>query len=583
MLLDPRTPMVVGVVLIFVLVGILTLFSPMPGQLSSSHAQIAGLNQLENCASCHDDSGIAGGCLGCHAEIREQLAEDHGYHAYLIGDDEPACLPCHSEHAGLSFQLVNDVSWGHQAGGAFKHPHLETFLEGAHSSLACDECHTNEEPTTLPGFETFPRLETYLGLSQNCGECHTDVHAGGLVDDCGACHGQDEFHPPVHFDHGEHLPLAGGHDDLDCETCHHIPSLGSVAADEKSAPLPYPFDNPKGTTCNDCHHSPHRADFPEDCSACHEASDPIWVSAVDSMTPERHAAVGFTLDDPHASVACASCHAPELPFDGRHPDPTAPGYLRHQDTCQGCHEDSHGGQFDGRYDRCLDCHEHKRFLPPAFGHEAHAEQYALTGAHSAIPCRACHDDVDTGVRRFVGTPSACRACHESPHAGQFQEEIAANDCSSCHNDIADTFAIDEFDHDGRTGYPLMGAHAEAACDDCHRAAEVTFDGGVRTAQLFRGTPTECGSCHVDIHRGQFRDRESCSDCHQSFTNWKDTVFDHDTQSRFKLEGAHAKVSCVQCHQPVELPDGGQMMQFKPLGRGCNDCHELRPYSRLQNR
>jgi len=55
------------------------------------------------------------------------------------------------------------------------------------------------------------------------------------------------------------------------------------------------------------------------------------------------------------------------------------------------------------------------------------------------------------------------------------------------------------------------------------------------------------------------------------------VFDHDRQSRYKLDTAHKEVACRECHPLVSLRDGRRLTQYKPIGTKCTDCHELTPH------
>ena len=68
----------------------------------------------------------------------------------------------------------------------------------------------------------------------------------------------------------------------------------------------------------------------------------------------------------------------------------------------------------------------------------------------------------------------------------------------------------------------------------------------------------------------------CERCHTSTSTWEEVRFDHNTQSRFKLDGVHQKVPCEGCHFPVKLPDGAEIIQYKPLRMECKDCHEIVP-------
>ena len=583
MLLNPRTPIIVGFILIFFVVRMLWVYSPMPGNLSSPHARVEGMSTAENCSSCHHEEGLAEGCLHCHEEIAAQLSDRVGYHHYMLQEDEEIeCGRCHAEHLGEGFMLVNEISWGAQNSRVFRHPHVEYSLEGKHDSLSCGECHEKklEEPFALEDFASLTRRQTFLGLAQECVECHEDIHADGLSDSCDSCHGQEEFRPTTEFDHNQHFTLDGGHERLECAGCHRIPHRRSPPK-----PPPFPFHEVRGTTCAECHESPHVARFSDQCEGCHPGPEPLWAAALTTMPRELHALTGFDLADPHTDVDCELCHFPELSFKERYPDPSAPGYLRREDTCQGCHQDAHGGQFTEKYENCLDCHQRHSFTHTKFGQERHASVYPLSGAHKATSCIGCHlVDEASHVRQFIGTSTQCKVCHDNPHGAQFLQELSDGDCDACHNEATDTFSVHPFNHWKQTGYGLVGAHASTDCNSCH--VETLRVGGDDTAfvRRYRETPTECASCHKDAHRGQFQEagRTNCSACHASTSHWEETDFNHNTQARFPLEGAHTRVACSGCHQGVELEDGSQVVQYKPLGRECRDCHEIDAGSPTEN-
>ncbi len=580
LLLNSRIFIICGSGLIFVVVGLLYGLSPIPNDLSKAHSQVITDKDLSTCNSCHSGTGLSDGCLSCHEEIAGQLEEQRGYHFYLAQDGELLCGECHVEHLGGKFQLVNSISWGEQEIDAFTHPHVEFNLQGAHDQLDCAQCHEEnlKEPFRLEKYDHVAREHSYLGLDQLCTTCHNDPHAGGMTGACDDCHGQDEFDPTVHFDHNVHFPLVGGHDNLDCSACHIMPSAGA-APEER----PWPFIEVRGTICQDCHQSPHDAQFEEKCEECHVGTEGDWTSAHDKMTAERHYQVGFNLGPPHDNVDCSGCHNPDLPFLERHPDKTSNTYNRQQENCVGCHTDVHRNQFDTYYSRCLDCHEPMRFLPTTFNHERHSKRYELTGAHIATPCNGCHQyDEDLGARRFIKTSHNCRDCHQDLHAGQFDAEILDRDCVACHSPHADTFSLSPFNHEEETGYKLIGQHQFADCQQCHVEVAVEYQGKTVVANRYRGTPQNCESCHRDVHRGQFTDYPSCESCHVSCAHWSVIQFDHQTQTRFPLEGAHLNVPCSGCHKPEQLEDGYTMVRYKPLGRECQDCHDVDPRTE-QNR
>lgn len=574
-LFHPRTPLVVGTLAVLAIAGYLALRQPMPGPLAAPHAQVKQLARLSGCAQCHHEEGFDAGCLSCHAEIREQLSTGAGFHPYLLKQEGlPGCQTCHSEHFGADFELVNRQSWGIIGTNGFNHPHVAAFdLHGRHDPLACIKCHRTEYsgPVTLPKFEKFPREKTFLGLSQDCVQCHKDVHSGGLSQKCQECHSQDTFRPAVNFDHSKHFKLEGPHERVACNGCHVIPEAPAVLP-EQEALRKLAFGKVKGKTCAECHATPHRAPFGNQCLDCHNETSKHWNEQTAPLSPEKHALTGFPLIAPHQKVDCAKCHEAGLPFAEKYPDPASPGYLRQPESCQGCHKDIHEGQFAGRYIGCQDCHTPLEFKPHRFSLVQHAKKYPLQGAHGAVPCQACHrKPADSDVTQFAGTTTACKQCHTDPHGSQFVAELAQNDCTVCHTAGTATFAIRPYDHARLAKYPLSGGHARAECQQCHRPAD---DGVVR----YRGISTDCASCHQDVHRGQFmagNGTTQCQSCHTSTDSWRAMGFDHNSQSGFALDGVHAKVACAKCHPTVAVAENKTVVQYKPLGKQCKDCHGLK--------
>jgi len=78
----------------------------------------------------------------------------------------------------------------------------------------------------------------------------------------------------------------------------------------------------------------------------------------------------------------------------------------------------------------------------------------------------------------------------------------------CHN--PNGWQLWRFDHGRETEFPLAGAHAKLACDQCHRAP----------AGSGAATPSRCGGCHAkdDPHAGAFG--RGCERCHAD-TSWSD--------------------------------------------------------------
>ncbi len=110
-------------------------------------------------------------------------------------------------------------------------------------------------------------------------------------------------------------------------------------------------------------------------------------------------------------------------------------------------------------------------------------------------------------------------------------------------------------HD-RTNFPLTGKHRTLACADCH------------VNKVFEGTPKACEVCHWERRqddRYRLRLGMDCAECHTPLT-WKKVdpgKWNHETETGFKLEGAHQFVDCEQCH-------GTQGFKAQPTD--CFSCH-----------
>ena len=175
-------------------------------------------------------------------------------------------------------------------------------------------------------------------------------------------------------------------------------------------------------------------------------------------------------------------------------------------------------------------------------------------------CGECHDvDTEAAIARL------CTSCHEeigedrrnrSGFHGRFPPS-RDNECVVCHTDHegrdADIVKIGSgiFDH-SFTDFPLVDAHLEASCDDCHTQDEA-----------FRDAARSCIGCHADddVHEGTLG--QACADCHNEVT-WNDTTFDHSTTD-YPLTGAHMEVGCNDCHRNK---------QYEDTPRACVSCHAI---------
>ncbi|NQD37265.1 cytochrome C [Permianibacter sp. IMCC34836] len=520
----------------------------MPGPVIAGHAKLEA-----DCAQCHvkfNKNAQDGQCLGCHKPVAADFKQKTGFHGRLPAQP---CRACHLEHRGRDADMVKFD----QAG--FDHKQTDFLLRGAHQSppLRCQQCHQSEH-----AFREAPN---------RCEGCHRadDHHKAALGSDCQRCHAEDKW-PNGKFDHSQtRFALDGKHLTAKCESCH---KAGASPA------LPQ--------TCVACHRTDdaHKGKFGDDCASCHQASD--W-----KKTRFDHGAVsGFALTGKHASASCKSCHTGAitdplpntcvschksddvhqgklgtqcqschradawkgLPFDHSKTDFALTGahskasckqchasqlFADTQTACASCHQknDVHKGRFGSQ---CQSCHDSSNWKPRGFDH-GKLTGYALLGKHQPLRCEQCHSKTLTEPK----LDRRCVSCHQQtdPHKGK----LGAN-CDSCHSESS--WQQTRFNHQ-LTGFPLLGQHLALSCKKCHSDA------------LFKGTSTQCSSCHgkTDKHKGALGSR--CEQCHNA-RDWRLADFNHDKQTRFALTGKHRQLACEQCHVRAGQP-----------ASSCGSCHQ----------
>jgi hypothetical protein len=90
---------------------------------------------------------------------------------------------------------------------------------------------------------------------------------------------------------------------------------------------------------------------------------------------------------------------------------------------------------------------------------------------------------------------------------------------------------------------------------------------------FKAAPAQCEACHADIHGSQFAKAgvTACASCHES-TKWKPSLFDHDKETVFALQGAHRNVGCDACHKVTRTVGGKAVLFYQPTPKECGACH-----------
>lgn len=471
------------------------------------------------CSNCHDplsDQPQHELCVACHTEVGLDVDEKTGFHGRLQASERLLCSSCHTDHEGREMSIV-DLNEN-----TFNHELTDFSLRGAHTEVGCSDCHASGE--------------AHREAATSCIGCHRndDPHDGQLGEACDSCHNEVGWNDAV-FDHSTTaFPLTGGHSALDCAGCHLSEDFAEV-----------------GKTCVACHgdNDPHRGRNGDQCADCHNSTD--W----DSVSFDHLRVSGFALNGGHNNLSCTDCHQAADYLDLAGSD------------CNSCHQkdDIHEGR---NGPDCAACHSVSNWRAVNFNH-ATQTSFALPAGHEDITCEGCHiDNVHDAL------PTDCNGCHsnDDPHEGQL-----GNECDSCHV-ASDWTAQLWFDHD-ILSFPLIGAHADVACDQCH------------TTPAFRDTEDYCVACHGDDdpHRGGLGNQ--CDTCHTP-VDWQAWQFDHDVQTDFPLMGGHLGLECKDCHAPssnheAAVPDDCNSCHRRDdphrgrFGNNCDSCHNSTSFSQIE--
>ena len=351
--------------------------------------------------------------------------------------------------------------------------------------------------------------------------------------DCSLCHKggdwqslQDDFV----FDHEAEtgVALIGAHRQAECLRCHN--DRGPVTTFAA-----------KG--CAGCHEDVHQAQLGNNCSDCHDEF---------SWRPDEiistHAATRFPLVGSHAAVGCWRCH----------PGSETGQFLGASVECGTCHADqlvkttqpgspAPDHMVQGWVSDCDRCHIPTTWNGAGFNHVG----FALTGAHLAADCSACH----TGGN-FTGQPTDCLSCHTGEYntAPDHAALGYPTSCDACHG--TSSWQGAQFNH------PAAGI--STGCDLCHLDTYVATTAPDHQAL---GLSTACETCHKTnawtpstfAHQGIV---DTCVACH--LANYQATTNpDHQAQG--------ISTTCESCHQSTKTWLGAAF-DHTGITSGCVDCH-----------
>ena len=351
-------------------------------------------------------------CTECHPRRSSDSSDPYTLYRGIAHD---SCSNCHSDPHGGRFggtcsTCHSTAGWQRVSLEQFDHDSTRYPLRGAHRRQRCETCHR-------PGL---PRR----GISYSrCADCHDDVHRGqfNAREDrgaCESCHTVERFTPstfPLSAHEQTSYPLRGAHLATPCTSCHRRALVQETNSGGVRSRTVIQFRFPT-TDCTACHQDPHNGETVAaqgngGCDTCHTLAQ--W-----RQIHFDHGRTDFPLEGGHISVTCLECHPTVQPPGTLQPFIKMRGV---SSACEGCHRDPHQGQLHRANvaEPCQRCHTVEDWQPKLFNHDRHSD-FPLQGAHSTVPCAACHPRETIGpeatIIRYRPLPSSCADCHDPSSA-----------------------------------------------------------------------------------------------------------------------------------------------------------------------
>ncbi len=464
---------------------------------------LTGAHATLDCTACHVGGKFAGTpatCSGCHLPDFQKTTNPN----HVAGNFPQTCQSCHTTAAWTP--------------ATFDHGLVGFALTGAHATLQCSQCHTNNN---------------FNLTSTDCASCHMKDYQGttnpnhaqaGIPTTCATCHNTTSWANAT-FNHSTTgFPLTGAHATTPCAQCH---VNGNYSLTDTSCVSCHLKDF-QGTT-NPNH---VQAGFPQTCQSCHTTTN--WNATF------NHATTGFALTGAHVPLQCAQCHV-----NGN--------YSLSTGACSSCHMKDYQATTDPNHVQasfpttCDSCHSTSSWAGATFNHSSTG--FALTGAHAPLQCAQCHVNGNYSLNN-----TACVSCHlkdfnATTNPNHVQSGFPQQ-CEVCHNTTA--WQPSSFNHNN-TAFPLTGAHTTVACANCHVNNNYTT------------VPTDCYSCHKADYQGTTNPNHAaagfpttCNTCHTTST-WSGATFNH---TWFPTNHGGANGVCATCHTN---PSDYSVFQ-------CTNCH-----------
>ena len=460
---------------------------------------LTGAHVAVQCATCHVNNNYnltSAACVNCHLQNFQATTNPN----HVSGGFPQTCEQCH-----------NTTAW---TGAAFDHSTTGFPLTGAHTPLACTQCHVNNNynlssaacvtchQTNYDGTADPPHAAAKLPTT--CDTCHTTVSWLGATFNHAA--------PPANW------ALTGFHTSLTCAQCHVSSNYTLTSG-----------------TCVNCHLADYQkttnpnhvtGGFPQTCDQCHNTT--AWTAA-----SFDHSKTGFPLTGAHVTVQCTLCHVNN-------------NYNITDTSCVSCHLQNFQATTNPNHvtsgfpQTCEQCHTTTAWTGAVFNHAAPPANWALTGAHSPLACTQCHVNNNYNL-----TSTACVTCHQTNYDGTTDPPHAAaklpTTCDTCHTTVNWLGAT--FNHSAPpANWALTGFHTSLTCAQCHVSNNYSL------------TSTACVTCHLANFQSTTNPNhvtsgfpQTCEQCHNT-TAWTGATFNHAAPpANWALTGTHATTTCTQCH------------------------------------
>jgi len=168
---------------------------------TTTNFPLTGGHSKALCGDCHvgKTTGTDTQCYGCHKSNYDGVKDPDHVAAKFSTD----CTTCHSTTAWTP--------------STFNHANTKFPLTGAHTSVACADCHATG----------------YTNTPTDCYSCHKAKYdattnpkhiTAGFTTACADCHKTSAWTPAT-FDHTKYFPITSGkHTNISCATCHNTAS-----------------------------------------------------------------------------------------------------------------------------------------------------------------------------------------------------------------------------------------------------------------------------------------------------------------------------------------------------------------------